>query len=181
LRDAGAVDMRLTPDRAASIVRDSALSNRMDGMPIRWNLPASMPRTVVASIALAGVLLAQGCAPTPAPQASTTRRYAIDFTGGAHSCVVTKDVHTEPGKQADVTMKTSNDGWCAIPVSVSGHPYSAGLVTARPAHGTLYIHAVGDDTRIDYTPDAHYVGPDSFTVRLLPGEPVVSATVTVAG
>jgi hypothetical protein len=140
-----------------------------------------MPRATAACAALAGVLLAQGCAPKPAPQASTTRRYAIDFVGGAHSCVVTKDLQTEPGKQADATMTTSNDGWCAIPVSQSGHPYAAGLVTARPAHGTLYIHAVGDDTRIDYTPDAHYVGPDTFTVRLLPGEPVVNAKVTVTG
>jgi hypothetical protein len=127
-------------------------------------------------------VLAQGCAPKPPPPASGTRTYAIDFTGGAHSCVATKNLSTEPGKEAYATMTVSDDGgWCAISVSDSGKPYAAGLVIARPTHGTLYIHPVGDDTRIDYTPDPHYAGADAFTVRLLPGEPVVHATVTVAG
>ena len=43
----------------------------------------------------------------------------------------------------------------------------------------VYIHSVGDTTRIDYTPAKGYAGPDKFTVRLLPGNAVVRATVTV--
>ena len=45
---------------------------------------------------------------------------------------------------------------------------------------TVYIHPVGDDTRIDYTPDLGFSGIDSFVVRLLPGNPVLRVNVTVA-
>jgi hypothetical protein len=43
----------------------------------------------------------------------------------------------------------------------------------------VYIHAVGDFTRIDYTPDKGYVGPDSYQVTFLPRLPVLTVTVTV--
>jgi hypothetical protein len=39
---------------------------------------------------------------------------------------------------------------------------------------------VGDNTRIDYTPDAQYRGADSFAVRLIPGDATISGSVTVA-
>jgi hypothetical protein len=44
----------------------------------------------------------------------------------------------------------------------------------------VYAHHVGQDTRIDYTPDPGYVGPDRFSVRLIPGNAVVESNVTVA-
>ncbi len=77
-------------------------------------------------------------------------------------------------------MAVGNDGgWCAITVDRNGAPYGAGLLAARPAHGKVLIHTVGDATRIDYTPAPGYAGPDSFTARLLPGESTVRVAVTV--
>ncbi len=135
--------------------------------------------TGLASVAVIGLaVLLQGCAPQARP-ASTTRLYATDFAGGAKSCNVPK-VSPAAGKETAATMSVGNDGgWCGITVDDSGHPYSAGLLAARPTHGEVFIHSVGDATRIDYTPAKGYVGPDSFTVRLLPGNAVVRATVTV--
>jgi hypothetical protein len=130
----------------------------------------------MAMIGLAALL--QGCAPQARP-VSSTRLYATDFAGGAKSCTVPK-VSPSAGKETPATMSVGNDGgWCGITVDDSGHPYQAGLLTARPAHGQVYIHSVGDATRIDYTPSKGYAGPDSFAVRLLPGEAVVRTTVTV--
>ncbi len=58
-------------------------------------------------------------------------------------------------------------------------PFGAGLLMARPGHGTVVIHAVGDDTRIDYTPDRGFTGSDSFAVKLIPGDATVHVAVTV--
>ena len=90
------------------------------------------------------------------------------------------------GKTVTVAMTVGNDGgWCAIPVTRPGgaagrQPYAAGLLVAGPAHGKVYIHTVGDVTRIDYTPAAGFAGSDAFTVSLLPGEARIAARVTVA-
>ena len=84
-----------------------------------------------------------------------------------------------------MTVKLANDGgWCAITVArhpgkPNQEPYAAGLLTAAAAHGTVYIHTVGNATRIDYTPRLGYAGPDRFTVSLLPGQPVIAAKVRV--
>ena len=85
-----------------------------------------------------------------------------------------------PGKETAATMAVGNDGgWCATTLAESGQPYAAGLLTVPAAHGTVYIHTVGDGTRIDYTPDTGFAGSDSFTVTLLPGRPVLQMAVTV--
>jgi hypothetical protein len=130
--------------------------------------------------ALAGVVL-QGCGQGPeqvtGPQ---TRLFASDFQGGAKTCVVPKPTLT-PGKEASATMQVGNDGgWCGITVAQDGQPYSAGLLTQAPGHGKVYIHPVGDATRIDYTPDPGYSGADSFVVTLLPGDPTLRVNATVA-
>ena len=91
-----------------------------------------------------------------------------------------KSVALVPGKQASVAMAVGNDGgWCGISVEKDGAPYDARLLVDRPQHGRAYIHTVGDATRIDYTPESGYVGPDSFTARLLPGDPAMQVNVTV--
>ena len=78
-------------------------------------------------------------------------------------------------------MSVGNDGgWCALTLSTSGRPYAAGLLTARPAHGRVYIHTVGSTTRIDYTPAAQYAGADSFTVKMEPGDAVARVAVSVS-
>lgn len=77
-------------------------------------------------------------------------------------------------------MRVANDGgWCAISVQLDGQPYAAGLLTDPPAHGKVYIHPVGNFTRIDYTPDSGFTGTDSFVVQLIPGNPALRTTVTV--
>ena len=130
--------------------------------------------------------LAQGCAKKIPPHMPAARQYAIDQTGGAKACTVPM-VTPSPGKDTPVAMSVGNDGgWCAISVSQPGTdsfgptPFKSGLLTARPTHGKVYIHTVGDDTRIDYTPAPGFAGNDNFAVTLLPGAAVlrVDATVT---
>lgn len=77
-------------------------------------------------------------------------------------------------------MRVGNDGgWCGISVQLDGQPYAAGLLTESPAHGNVFIHPVGDSTRIDYTPEAGFTGTDRFVVQLIPGNAAIRATVTV--
>ncbi len=77
-------------------------------------------------------------------------------------------------------MTVGNDGgWCGITVADGGQPYSAGLLTIRPTHGRVYIHTVGDATRIDYTPDTGFTGSDNFAVRVVPGNDLIRVAVTV--
>jgi hypothetical protein len=91
------------------------------------------------------------------------------------------NVSPAAGKQTPVAMKVGNDrGWCAITVNAGGKPFSAGLLTSEPMHGVVLIHSVGDNTRIDYTPDAQFAGADSFVVRLIPGDATIAASVEVS-
>jgi hypothetical protein len=137
-------------------------------------------RAAWVALALAGAVL-QGCMEKPAStaQQSQTRLFASDFQGGAKSCVVPK-IKLDAGKEFSASMQLGNDGgWCGITVALDGKPYSAGLLTQAPEHGNVYIHPVGDDTRIDYTPDMGFSGADTFVVTLLPGKPELRVGVTV--
>jgi hypothetical protein len=136
----------------------------------------------VAGIALltTGLALA-GCSSTPqGPAGSTLRTYAIDLTGGAKVCEVPK-VAPVAGAHSEAAIQVANDGgWCGIPVHQDGpKPYGAGLLMTRAAHGEVTIHEVGDDTRIDYTPDRGFAGKDAFVVKLIPGNATVHVAVTV--
>ena len=124
--------------------------------------------------------LLQGCAEKPAaPAASQTRVFASDLAGGAKQCEAPKPALAD-GKATQVAVQVVNDGgWCGITVQHNGGPYDAGLLTEAPAHGKVYIHPVGDFTRIDYTPEAGFAGADNFTVELLPGHATIRASVTV--
>jgi hypothetical protein len=128
---------------------------------------------------LTATALLAGCAKAP-PPAPATREYAIDLAGAARQCTV-GPLAPVAGKEVAARMAVGNDGgWCAFTVAQPGpHPYAAGLLTEQPAHGRVYVHPVGDNTRIDYTPDVGYVGPDAFTVELLPAHAVIRATVSV--
>ena len=153
-----------------------------------------------SAVCLAGAaLLVAGCQPPPTAR---TPLYAVDFTGAAKSCK-TSSVDLSGGKSAQATMAVVNDGgWCGILVSQNAapsrsdrgawaalgastaparRPFAAGLLQTRAQHGRVYVHAVGDETRIDYTPDAGFTGNDQFAVRLLPGNPVLTVAVTVSG
>jgi len=75
----------------------------------------------------------------------------------------------------------SNKGaWAALGATQAKQPFAAGLLQTRAQHGRVYIHAVGDETRVDYTPDPGFTGNDQFAVRLIPGDPVLTVAVTVS-
>ncbi|MSP30379.1 MAG: hypothetical protein EXR09_08025 [Acetobacteraceae bacterium] len=138
-------------------------------------------------------LLITGCQDPPG---NRPRVYAVDMAGAAKSCAVSA-VDLSGGKSADATMAVGNDGgWCAIAVSQSAgeapsaevfggrglarrKPYTAGLVQTRAQRGQLQIHTVGDETRVDYTPDHGFTGTDHFAVQLLPNNSVMKVAVTV--
>lgn len=135
------------------------------------------------TVLLAGIALLQGCGETPSrPAASRERIYAADLTGAAKVCDAPK-LAPAAAKAADVAIKLGNDGgWCGIYAHQDGpKPFDAGLLTRRPEHGSVTIHTVGDNTRIDYVPDRGRTGTDSFTVKLLPGAAVLQVAVTVTG
>ena len=123
-------------------------------------------------------LLVQGC--EQPRQVSTTRLYAIDQAGGAKICNAPK-AQPADGQVTELPMSLTNDGgWCGLLVSKAGRPYSAGLLTARPKDGKVYVHTVGDEMRIDYTPNPGFAGNDSFLVKLVPGDGSVRVNVAVA-
>lgn len=135
-------------------------------------------RRSVRWLAVAATALLQACANGP-PPAPAARIFAADIAGGAKTCVVPK-VTPAPGRQTPVEVKVGNDGgWCGITVNDGGKPYSAGLLVSEPEHGQVLIHSVGDNTRIDYTPAPRFAGADSFTVRLIPGDATLRASVSV--
>ena len=122
----------------------------------------------------------QGCS-EPRVAGSSTRLFSADFTGAAKTCDAAKATPVE-GKPVEVALKLHNDGgWCALNVARGGKPYDSALLTGRASHGKVFIHRVGDATRIDYTPDRGYAGRDTFTVKLIPGDAVIEAAVTVTG
>jgi hypothetical protein len=126
------------------------------------------------AIATTGLLL-QACAEKP--PAPSARIFAADQAGAAKTCVVP---NVAPGQEAQVAVKVGNDGgWCGITVSNGGKPFAAGLLTTPPGHGKVQIHTVGNDTRIDYTPDRGFAGADAFTVKLIPGDATIRAAVSV--
>jgi len=126
----------------------------------------------------AATLLLQACAERPPPGPSV-RMFAVDLAGAAKNCTASK-VTLAAGQTTDAALSLGNDGgWCAFTVNNGGKPFDAGLLTTPPAHGKVLIHTVGNDTRIDYTPEARFSGADSFTVRLIPGDPTIRASVSV--
>jgi hypothetical protein len=131
--------------------------------------------TVLLSLAMLNA-----CTPPPPPVVSNTRLYAIDQQGAAKICTA-PPVKLTAGQEAASTLSVENDGgWCAITVAAPGDkPYAAGLLTGTPAHGIVYVHTVGDTTRVDYTPDRGFTGADTYVVKFLPGTPTLRVAVTV--
>jgi hypothetical protein len=148
---------------------------------IRVVLRANTIRHVAQTAFLMTGLTLVGCShPEPGPVASTTRVYAADITGAAKVCDVPK-ITPVPGSGSEAAIKVANDGgWCGIPVHQEGpKPFGAGLLEKRAAHGDVLIHEVGDNTRIDYTPDRGFAGNDAFVVKLIPGDATLRVAVTV--
>ena len=133
------------------------------------------PLTLLAALA--------GCAEPQAnrPVTQTARLYANDLAGGAKLCTVPRPVNLVAGQPTEATMVVDNDGgWCGILVNQAGpKPFDLGLVATRPQNGRLHIRKVGDNTRVDYIPNAAYGGTDAFAVRLMPGGATLRVAVTV--
>jgi hypothetical protein len=144
-------------------------------------IPRHMTATLVTrtAVLLTGLLLA-GCGNDHGPAGSTLRVYAADLAGAAKTCDVPK-ISPAAGTRTEAPIKLVNDGgWCGIRLHQDGpKPFGAGLLTTRPSHGNVLIHEVGDETRIDYTPDRGFSGTDNFAVKLVPGNVVILVPVTV--
>jgi len=137
------------------------------------------PRVAWAALLMAAGLL-QACSNPAGPAGSRQRVYAADLAGAAKVCEA-PDISPQAGAATPATIKVGNDGgWCGLRLRQAGtKPFDAGLLTARPSHGSVLVHEVGDDTRIDYTPDRRYAGTDAFEVKLIPGEERIKVAVTV--
>jgi hypothetical protein len=134
-------------------------------------------------VPLAASALLAGCAQPAPPAVAPAIVYSVDLQGGARVCTAPQQLVLAQGKTTTAQIVVRNDGgWCAIAVAEPGPmptPYGAGLLAERPAHGKVYIHPVGRETRIDYTPAPGYAGPDRFAVQLLPGAGTLQVAVTV--
>jgi hypothetical protein len=132
------------------------------------------------AILMTGLLLA-GCSRDSGDAGRLRLRvYAADLAGAAKVCDVPK-VNPLAGGGSEAPMTMANDGgWCGIRVHQDGpKPFGVGLLIARPNHGAVLIHEVGDETRIDYTPDRGFAGRDAFSVKLIPGDAIIQVGVTV--
>jgi hypothetical protein len=160
------------------IILDKGSDDMIDNRPAAR--AGAMRHVAVTAVLLTGTLLLAGCFAKPGPPGSKLRIYAADVTGEAKVCEVPK-VSPVAGQSIQAAIKVVNDGgWCGVRVHMDGpKPFGAGLLTARPAHGAVTIHMVGDDTRIDYTPDNKFAGDDSFAVQLVPGDATVQVAVSV--
>ncbi len=98
--------------------------------------------------------------------------------GSARSCA--PSAAPPDGKSSLAQMQVSNEGgWCGITVNRGGVAYDSYLLVTRPAHGRVFAHHVGSNTRIDYRPDAGFAGADRFSVRMIPGNAVIEVSVNV--
>jgi hypothetical protein len=121
-------------------------------------------------------LLLQGCSP---PAVGWNGLYTIDQAGGARTCVAPA-ASVPDGKAIVEQVQVSDEGgWCGVILNHGGSPYDSYLLATRPAHGRVFAHRVGGNTRIDYTPDTGFTGTDKFAVRLIPGNAVVEETISV--
>ena len=112
---------------------------------------------------LAAALALSACANTKPPvlAAEDPRNDGI-----ATTCTPTNPDMKTPGPYTG-TITMANDGWCGVfAVERDGKPFSLGLVRNRPEHGRVFIQKVANATRVEYTPNAGYVGSDAFTVAL---------------
>jgi hypothetical protein len=123
----------------------------------------------------ATALLTQGCV----QQTAGPGIFTIDTQGGAKTCVASNAAPPD-GQAVLAQMQVSDEGgWCGILANHNGAAFDSYLMEIRPSHGTIYAHHVGNNTRIDYTPETGFVGTDRFSVRLIPGNAVIESAVTV--
>lgn len=112
---------------------------------------------------LAAVLALSACANTKPPVLAENDPRN---DGIATTCTPTNPDMKATGPYSGAIVM-ANDGWCGVfAVERDGKPFSLGLVRNRPEHGRVFIQKVANATRVEYTPNAGYVGADAFTVAL---------------
>ena len=137
-----------------------------------------MPATKLTAALCLPVLGLAACMAQPPAQQAAASGFASDNTGKAALCTA-PPVEVTDGKDSTATIATGGGGWCGVTVTRQGKPLGAGLLTQPPRNGSVYIHLVGDATRVDYTPRAG-VAADSFAVKFIPGDEIMRVTVTGA-
>ena len=135
-----------------------------------------LARHVFAALCLPLLGLA-ACVQQPAAGPGAAAGFARDFANKAAVCEA-PPVSLE-GKDVAATIATGGGGWCGIPVTHDGHSFGAGLLTQAPRNGSVYVHTVGNTTRVDYTP-FKAAGADAFTVKFIPGDETMHVTVSSA-
>ena len=125
-------------------------------------------------------LALSACTPQPGGPSASNRHptYSVDLAGKAASCTA-PEVQLTQGQAATGTISTGGGGWCGIPVTLNGDALTAGLLTQAPRAGQVYVHTVGDVTRVDYTPTGAATA-DAFAVQFLPGDETMRVTVSGA-
>ena len=113
------------------------------------------------------------------PTGSRSPVYSTDLAGKAANCTA-PDVALTQGKDSTATITTGGGGWCGISVTMGGNALTAGLLTQAPRSGRVYIHTVGDITRVDYTPVAGTAAAETFAVQFIPGDETMRVTVSGA-
>ena len=80
-----------------------------------------------------------------------------------------------------MAMIVSNEGgWCARGLTFNqGYAFSGGNVIHQPEHGEARVRHLASRSLIEYRPQPGYVGSDSFSVTLTPGNSTYLVSVTV--
>ncbi len=133
-------------------------------------------RHIFAALCLPLLVLA-ACAQQPAAGPGAAVGFARDAANKAAVCEA-PPVSLE-GKDAAATIATGGGGWCGIQVTHEGRPFGAGLLTQAPRNGSVYVHTVGNATRVDYTP-FKAAGADAFAIKFIPGDETMHVTVSSA-
>lgn len=134
-------------------------------------------RAIVA-LSIAGLAL-QACSAEKMAQKQPAPLYSADFVGKAPLCTAPA-ISVADGKEAAGRIATGGGGWCGFTLNRDGSPYASFLLTDKARFGKVLVHTVGDDTRIDYTPNTPTVTADAFSVRLIPGDAIVRVAVAPA-
>ncbi len=128
------------------------------------------PVSFIAPASLALGVLLSGCQKPPAPVADAPAPLPYHLGLSPAAVCTVAPFHVADGGTAVVSMTVANDGgYCAATLTNNaGLPFDAPLLPARPPHGerTTVVKYNGK-TSIEYTPNAGYSGPDSFTVHLI--------------
>ena len=110
--------------------------------------------------AVAAALALSGCATKAPPPAAVD----LQNEGIAKTCTPSA---VDLTAAAPATITLTNDGWCGVVTAEADRqPFKFGLVKTRPEHGRVYIRPVNGQTRVEYTANPGYVGPDRFAVAL---------------